>query len=106
VAFRSSDPNGWLLRTGQGWCLGLMRGLDAHTWADSTPLAVSPLEWLQGRCEGLAILDWSASEVSSLRDLPHLVCSNEHQAAMLRKALAKPVRLPVISVQMEALRAA
>src|SRR5436853_1956909 len=28
VAFRSSDPERWLLRTGAGWCLGLEGGFE------------------------------------------------------------------------------
>lgn len=105
VAFRSGNPTGWLLRTGLGWALGVESGLERHTWGDVVPLAVSPLEWLQGGCQGLCILDWAAPEVHYLVGVRHLVCSNEHQAAMLRRALAKPVCFPAISVQ-EAHRAA
>lgn len=105
VAFRSNTPNAWLLRTGDGWCLGLETGLERHTWGDPVPVAVSPLEWLQGGAQGLCILDWDAAELHYLAGVPELVCSNEHQAAMLRSALTRPVYLPSISVQ-EAQRAA
>lgn len=98
VAFRSSDPNRWLLRRGVGWALGLESGLERHTWGDPVPLAVSPLEWLQQGADGLCVLDWDAPEVHYLVGVPHLVCSNEHQAAMLRRALSRPVRFPAISV--------
>ena len=101
VAFRSSEPERWLLRTGLGWSLGLERGLERHTWGDPVRLAVSPLEWLQGGAEGLALLDWSAPEVHYLTGVPHLVCSNSTQAGMLRKALTRPVRFPTITLQNE-----
>jgi len=106
VAFRSSDPDNWLLRTGLGWCLGLERGLEAHTWGDPVHLARTPLEWIQGGAEGLALLDWSAPEVHYLTGVPHLVCSDATQAGMLRKALSRPVRFPTISIQQEARLAA
>lgn len=98
VAFRSADPNRWLLRTGCGWALGLEEGLARHTWGDPVPLSVSPLEWLQGSAEGVCILDWDAPEVHYLADIPHLVCSSDALATRLRTALAKPVRFPTISV--------
>jgi hypothetical protein len=98
-AFRSADPTRWLLRTGQGWALGLERGLMAHAWGDPVPLAVSPLEWMRQGCVGLCVLDWSAPEVRYLLEVPHLVCSSRDLAAMLRAKLATPVRFPTISIE-------
>jgi hypothetical protein len=97
-AFRSNDPNGWLLRTGLGWALGVEHGLEPHTWGDPVPLALSPLEWLQQGASGLCVLDWDAPEVRYLVGVPHLVCSDADHAATLRRALSTPVRLPQISV--------
>jgi hypothetical protein len=99
VGFRPGSANRWLLRTGLGWCLGVERGLERHTWGDRVSLAVSPLDWLRGNTEGLCILDWDAPEVHYLKGVPHLICSNEHQAAMLRSALTRPVYLPTISIK-------
>lgn len=98
VAFRSDDPESWLLRTGYGWALGLEDGLGRHTWGYPVPLSVSPLEWLQGGAEGLVVLDWDAPELHYLADLPHLVCSSDALATQLRTALSRPVRFPTISV--------
>ncbi len=98
VAFRSSHPNNWLLRTGPGWALGVERGLERHTWGDQVSLALSPLEWLQQGASGLCVLDWAAPEVHYLTEVPHLVCSTEGVAALLRSALSKPVRFPEISI--------
>lgn len=99
VAFRSGQPSQWLLRTGAGWALGLEGGLQRHTWGDDpVPLAASPLEWLQAECRGVCILDWAAPEVHYLTAIPHLSCRTGELAAMLRAALTRPVRFPMISV--------
>lgn len=98
-AFRSSAPEKWLLRSGQGWALGLERGLERHTWGDPVALAVSPLEWLRHGAGGLCILDWDAPELTYLLGVPNLVCSTREQASHLRAALSKPVRLPNISIE-------
>lgn len=97
-AIRSRDPLNWFLRTGFGWALGLEEGLGRHTWGEPVPMAVSPLEWLQRSAEGLCILDWDAPEIHFLADIPHLVCRSGTLAKRLRAALAKPIRLPLISV--------
>lgn len=99
VAFRSGDPERWLLRSGYGWALGLEHGLGRHTWGGPVPLSVSPLEWLQRGAEGLCVLDWSAPEVYYLNDIDHLVCSSARLAKHLRIALSKPARLPKISIE-------
>lgn len=97
-AFRAARPLQWLLRSGQGWALGVGRGLEPHSWGDPIPLAASPLEWLQQGCEGLCVLDWDAPEVRYLSELPRLDCSSPELANHLRAALSKPARLPQISV--------
>lgn len=99
VAFRSGDPERWLLRSGYGWALGLEEGLGRHTWGDHVPLSVSPLEWLQRGAQGLCVLDWSAPELHYLNDIGHLVCSSDRLSKHLRAALAKPVRFPKISIE-------
>ncbi len=98
-AFRSDVPLNWLLRTGLGWALGLEEGMAPHAWADTVPLAESPLEWLRGGATGLCVIDWDAPEVTYLADLPHIVCSTERLAEQLRSALARPLRFPSISVR-------
>lgn len=98
-AFRSDDPARWLLRTGCGWALGLERGLERHTWADSVPLSESPLDWLCNGANGLCVIDWDAPEVTYLTELPHIVCSTEALGRRLQSALARPPRLPSISVR-------
>lgn len=103
-AFRSGVPDWPLLRTGNGWALGLERGLEAHTWGPAA-LVATPLDWLCRGGRALCVLDWAAAEVSYLRDVPHLVCQSEKLASMLLGALTRPQRLPQISVE-EAQRAA
>lgn len=99
VAFRSATPERWLLRTGQGWALGLERGLEPHTWHPETLLSCNPLDWLRADCEGLCVLDWGAPETHYLVGVPHLECSTPELAGLLRGALSKPVRLPTISIK-------
>lgn len=97
-AFRADDPGGWLLRTGNGWCLGLNEPVGLLTWRDSVSLFGTPLDWLRADMKGLCILDWSATEaIRTLDVLPHIICDTDATAANLHRALTRPVRLPRIS---------
>lgn len=116
-AIRSSDPDSWAVRTGDGWALGL----DAfhRAWCDGagalrifgTPMAwlsgfsfcptaslheggspVSPTALLhEGRASpGICVLDWSDAAVGHLRSLGPavtLLAENAAAAAALRDAL-------------------
>lgn len=103
-AFRSDATDWPLLRTGNGWALGLERGIEAHAWGPAA-LVTTPLDWLCRGGRALCVLDWAAAEVGYLRDVPHLVCQSQELAAVLLGALTRPPRLPKISVE-EAHRAA
>ena len=121
-AVRTSDPSNWMLRTGNGWSLGLEQGLNRWTWyapasVDSAgkvrhqvgkPAHVfsKPIDWLQGGGEGLCVLDWSAAEVRYLDVLPEVTCSDSETALLLEQALRRPVRLPNIKVMEVAQHAA
>lgn len=97
-AFRSAAPGEWLLRTGQGWALGVECGLEPHTWGDPVGLAATPLDWLRQGTEGLCVVDWSAPEVRYLVGVPHIACATSELASVLRKALSSPPRFPKITV--------
>lgn len=112
-AFRSTAPGEWLLRTGNGWALGLEQGLSEWMWhAPADPQAkppryqvgqpptlfADPLDWLRGQGDGLCILDWGSPEIRSLDVLHHVICSTPAVAALLRRALTRPARLPQITV--------
>ena len=97
-AFRSANPDGWLLRTGNGWAQGLERGLEPHSWEPAL-LWSTPLDWLRAGGRGLCVLDWGAGEVRLLRELPAIICQNPILESRLRSALSKPPRLPTISSQ-------
>ena len=114
AAFRSTAPSDWLLRTGNGWCLGLERGLDWWTWyAPADPLAVpprhetgspvhvfsNPLDWLQGARAGLCVVDWDAAEIARLDVLQRVTVTDERTAQLLTAALTRPVQLPSIAIQ-------
>jgi hypothetical protein len=99
IAFRAADPGGWLLRSGEGWCLGLADGLSSLVWRDAVNLHATPLDWLRAEGDGLCILDWSAAlDIRQLDVLPHIICADQTTADNLRRAMTRPVRLPRISV--------
>jgi len=97
VAFTSNQPLAWLLRLGHGWSLGLLDGLERHSWEDEVRLWASPLDWLRAGCDGLCIIDWTAPEVLELSRLPSIHCQDRILSERLKEALARPYRLPVIT---------
>lgn len=101
VAFSSDQPLAWLLRLGCGWSLGLLDGLERHSWEDEVRLWASPLDWLRADCDGLCVLDWSAPEVVELARLPGIRCQDQTLAKQLREALSRPYRLPEITFGQE-----
>lgn len=105
VAFRSTTPDEWTLRTGNGWGLGLGRGVGWHTWAPSVHLSANPLAWLRDGAQGLCVLDWRSPDLIRLDVLQSVTVADADTAVLLREALSRPVRLPHIEI-MEALRAA
>lgn len=105
VAFRTTDPGTWKLRTGHGWALGLARGVGHWLWSERVHLFDTPLDWLRGRGDGICVLDWNAPEVVDLDVLPEVVCSSPAVARVFERALTRPTRLPKISF-MEAARVA
>jgi hypothetical protein len=96
VAFRSGNPNDWLLRTGLGWALGMDRGLEPYTWDDAPTLVETPLDWLRAECRGICVLDWSASELHSLKGIARLGCASDGLASTLRRHLIRDPNLPEI----------
>lgn len=97
VAFTSDQPMAWLLRLGTGWSLGLIDGLERHTWDDEVRLWASPLDWLCADRDGLCILDWSAPEVLELSRMGRIRCQDRFLSERLKQALSRPYRLPEIT---------
>ena len=104
VAFPRSAPSDWLLRTGNGWALGLADSIGSHMWAEKVRLFDSPVDWVRGKRAGICVVDWESPEVRSLDVLPRVICS-PRIGSLLRRALTRPPRLPQISL-MEARHAA
>jgi hypothetical protein len=113
VAFRSTSPDDWLLRTGNGFALGLEDGMGRWLWyapadLDAKPpkhevgrpthLFANPLDWMQGGGAGVSVLDWSSPEIHRLDVLPRVTVSDQATAALLDHALRRPVRVPQIDV--------
>lgn len=99
VAFRSTSPDDWTLRTGNGWALGLNNGVGWHTWAESVHVSATPLDWLRNGAAGLCVLDWRSPELPALDVLQSVTVPDHATATLLRDALTRPVRLPHIEVK-------
>lgn len=100
VAFRATDPGGWMQRRGVGWCLGIESGVGWHCWRDTIQLHATPLDWLRADGEGLCITDWAATyDIRTLDVLPHIVTTSQAIADTLQRAMTLPRRLPTISVE-------
>lgn len=103
VAFSTTAPDNWKLRTGLGLALGLAEGWH-HYWPETVRLHRNPLEWLRSGCDGLCCLDWSAPDIHRFNDLPSITVADEALGRQLAKALVRPVRLVKIHIEQEAAR--
>lgn len=84
VAFRSSDPRKWWLRTGNAYALGEhLLGLP-----DPVRLVRTPVDWLAAGGDAVCILDWSpASPVwGELRTGPTILFQDDLLSASVRSA--------------------
>lgn len=95
-AFRTTAPESWLLRRGNGWCLGYDYGVGS---VDPVQLHATPLGWLRAGGDGLCVLDWGARSVSYLDTIERVICADNETAQLLTNALRRPVRLPEIEVR-------
>ncbi len=113
VAFRPTSPDEWMLRTGYGFALGLSRGWSPWLWyspadPDAKPpkyqvgqplhLYSNPLDWLQGGCGGVCVVDWGSPDVRQLAGLDAVTVTDEATGRLLGQALSRPVRLPRIEI--------
>lgn len=98
VAFSTTSPDHWLLRTGFGLALGLFEGWEPHRWADSVHLYRTPLDWLRAGGDGLCVVDWSAPEIYMLNDLRQITVNDHHVRQQLINALQRPLRIMPISL--------
>lgn len=113
VAFRSTSPGNWLLRRGNGFALGLDRGLEPWLWYRPADLAAKPpkhrvgqptilfsdpLDWVRGQGAGICVLDWESPEVRQLDVLAEVTCSTPQVARVFRDALTRPVHTPTIRI--------
>lgn len=112
-AFRSTAPDEWRLRTGNGWALGLEEGLGRWLWRSSADPSAnppkhqlgcpphiysSPLEWLRHGCNGICVLDWRSPEIYQLDVLESVTVSDAATAKLLTNALTRPARVPAIGL--------
>jgi hypothetical protein len=95
VAWRTTEPQNWLWRTGAAWALNTDE-IAANSWHDA-PLAIdaTPLDWLRNGASGLCILNWEAPELRQLLRVKS-ISAVPHIARQLRGALMKPAYFPDI----------
>jgi len=94
VAWRSDNPARWWLRTGLGWMLNANDIFNG--WHCELTLHSTPLDWLQAGGNGGVVLDWSSPDIRWLRGVAAIDCDTAHLAAMVRRELSKPARMPTI----------
>lgn len=95
VAWRSLQPSRWGLRGGKGWALGADTLSNFGSWANSTTLCESPLDWLRLGCAGGCIVDWDAPEVETLAGWETIETSAS-LALALRSRIERSRRIPDI----------
>jgi hypothetical protein len=113
MAFRPSVPGDWLLRTGNGFALGLEEGLGVWTaYLPADPAAVppryqvgsplhlfsDPLDWVRGGRQGVCVVDWGSPDIRRLAGLPVVTVSDHATGKLLRQALTRPVQFPKIEI--------
>ena len=94
VAWRSSNPQRWGMRTGLGWLLNADTCFATRWDGDRLQLHATPLDWLRTDAAGGVVLDWDSPDLTWLRGFAQIDCGNDMVAASLGRALNKPSRLP------------
>ena len=103
IAMDPHDLNGWYLRTGIAWALG-MDAIEraAAPWGENAePLILhpTPAEWLRSGGEGACVVQWTYEARASLRRLGNITVAEPAIAHRLRLELTRPPRLPDIQVR-------
>jgi len=98
VAFRSTAPDDWLTRNGEGWALGMEEGAGHYLDGVTPHIFANPLEWLQAECCGICILNWNSPEIYKLDVLRDVTVSDVATAKLLRRAMTLPQRVPEIHI--------
>ena len=97
VAWRTTEPQNWLWRTGAAWALNT-DAIAANSWGNA-PLSIdaTPLDWLRNGATGLCILNWDAPEIRQLLRVKS-INADGHIARQLRGSLMKPAYFPEIQI--------
>lgn len=119
LAFKPEKPSAWWLRSGEAALLGMGALHDAQDAAceramvqrwnrtmrgeapvpDAPPLRLfpDPLAWLRAECGGAVVVNWALAAYD-LEGVERIECDNQALRAMVREALVRPPRLPVLSL--------
>ena len=98
VAWRSSNPMRWRLRTGLGWLLGAQACLYGGWEPGVLTLHASPLDWLRAGCTGGVIVDWSSGDIDTLRSFDTIYCADPRQAELLDRCFRRPAPRPTLAL--------
>lgn len=96
VAFRSSNPRKWWLRTGNAYALG------DHLLDLAKPVRVvrTPIDWLAAGGDAVCVLDWSPSSPvwRELRSGPELLFPDDVLRQSVKSALISAATVPPMKV--------
>ena len=93
VAWRTSAPEDWRLRTGHGLVLGRDAMLEAEVAGGSLRVFATPLEWLRAECKGAVVLDWTPAHVrQAFPFFDRFLVSSKALGKRLDKAMRVPKR--------------
>ncbi|OUR75990.1 hypothetical protein A9Q83_16650 [Alphaproteobacteria bacterium 46_93_T64] len=98
VAFRTSQPDVWWMRTGFGPLLGYQNLEKCIHFEKQLTVHSNPLQWLQSECEGICVLDWGSCLAFWFSGIKHFYCPNPKTGYRLEKALKREISLPEIRV--------
>lgn len=99
IAWRTTAPDAWLWRSGDGWALGIDEIASPSLWDGyrEITLHATPLDWLRAGGDGAVILDWSAvSHIRKLALFDTVLCDHPTVQKRLTWILNTPDRKPKI----------
>jgi hypothetical protein len=99
IAFKPDDPDAWCNRVGNCWALGMDDINTARDAWGSLFLHPTPLDWLRSGGRGACVVEWNHEARSTLRNVGEIDVTSPKFAQALRLELARPPRLPEISIK-------
>lgn len=99
IAFNPGDPDAWCSRVGNAWALGMDDITAARDAWKTLFIHPTPLDWLRSGGRGACVVEWTHEARMCLRDMGEIDVTSPKFAQALRLELARPPRLPEISIK-------